>query len=351
MKKLTIRTQCKTNTTTIENEFIDTYMSKANGEYVKVYLYLLRHLHDTDNELTLSCIADFLDNTERDILRALKYWQGEGLLAITYDEHNTIIGIDLATISIYNAGVAANTAIPVVHTQALPHTSATVSSTNLKPAAISHPVKPRKEFKQLLFMTEQYIGKTLSKSDVDMISYFYDTLHFPLNLIEFLIEYCVENGHKSMHYIQSVALAWSDRNILTVDAAKESISSFNKEYYSVLKAFGITGRNPVSTEKQYVDKWMHEYGFSIELICEACTRTIAKIHQPSFEYADSILNSWKAKNVHYINDLNKLDKDYADSKKPAKKTSEKATSKNSFNNFEQRTYDLSSLEMQLLNSK
>lgn len=27
----------------VANEFIDRYMAVANGEYVKVYLYLLRH--------------------------------------------------------------------------------------------------------------------------------------------------------------------------------------------------------------------------------------------------------------------------------------------------------------------
>lgn len=347
MKKLTIRTQCKSNTTIIENEFIDSYMPKANGEYVKVYLYLLRHLNNTDTDVTLSLIADYLDNTERDILRALTYWEKEGLLAITYDEHHTISGIDLATISIQNAGHATNTAIPVSHAPKVvvePVTTAKVS-------AVPQAAKPRKEFKQLLFMIEQYLGKTLSKSDVDMISYFYDTLHFPISLIEFLVEYCVENGHRSMHYIQSVALAWSDHDIQTVDAAKAQISAFNREYFVVLKAYGINGRNPVSTEKQFIDKWMNEYGFSTELICEACTRTVAKIHQPSFEYTDSILNSWKAKNVHYINDLNKLDKDYLDTKKSKKKVSEKPSTKNSFNNFEQRAYDLSSLEMQLLNSQ
>ena len=29
--------------TLVSNEFIDRYLAEANGEYVKVYLYLLRH--------------------------------------------------------------------------------------------------------------------------------------------------------------------------------------------------------------------------------------------------------------------------------------------------------------------
>lgn len=351
MHKLTIRTQCKNNTTNIENEFIDTYMPKANGEYVKVYLYLLRHLNAADTCITLAHIADSLDNTERDILRALKYWEKKGLLLIAYNEHGDICGVDIATISVQNIGAAKNTEIPIPVEP--------IKAIKEKPVALApkvHSSKSRKEFKQLLFMTEQYLGKPLSKSDVEMISYFCDTLHFPIALIEFLIEYCVENGHYSMHYIQSVALAWSDHDILTVDAAKAQITNFNKDYYTVLKAFGITGRNPVTNEKQFINKWIKEYGFSMELISEACNRTIANIHQPSFEYTDSILNSWLKQKVHYLADLDKLDQIYQESKssKAGKKTSSSektSSSKNTFNNFQQRSYDLDSLEMQLLNAK
>lgn len=94
----------------------------------------------------------------------------------------------------------------------------------------------------------------------------------------------------------------------------------------------------------------------MELISEACNRTIANIHQPSFEYTDSILNSWLKQKVHYLADLDKLDQIYQESKssKAGKKTSSSektSSSKNTFNNFQQRSYDLDSLEMQLLNAK
>ena len=59
------------NVTVVSNEFIDTYMAKANGEYVKVFLYLLRHENE---DLTVSAIADALNHTEADVKRALAYW-------------------------------------------------------------------------------------------------------------------------------------------------------------------------------------------------------------------------------------------------------------------------------------
>ena len=55
-------------------------MTKANGEYVKVYLLLLRHLNAPSGTLTISRIADLLDHTEKDVIRALNYWKKQGLL-------------------------------------------------------------------------------------------------------------------------------------------------------------------------------------------------------------------------------------------------------------------------------
>ena len=67
--------------TLIENIFIDQYMPKANGEFVKLYLYLLR-CADTERELTLSSIADVFDHTEKDVKRALAYWEKLKLLKL-----------------------------------------------------------------------------------------------------------------------------------------------------------------------------------------------------------------------------------------------------------------------------
>ena len=46
MSALILRNRFQGNTTLVENEFIDNYMAAANGEYVKVYLLLLRHLNN-----------------------------------------------------------------------------------------------------------------------------------------------------------------------------------------------------------------------------------------------------------------------------------------------------------------
>lgn len=327
MKKLTLTNHVQRETTVLENEFIDNYMTKANGEYVKVYLLLLRYLNAPSGTLTISKIADLLDHTEKDVLRALNYWKKQGLL----EYENT----------------------PEKKTVREKEVLPTAPPASSAPSGAEMPslqqYKCRKEFKELLFVAEQYLGKTLSVTDVDTISYFYETLHMSIDLIEYLIEYCVENGHKSMHYIRKVALSWHERGIATVEDAKAGTLTYNRNCYSVLNAFGIKGRAPAASELTYIKKWNEEYGFSSDIIIEACSRTINTIHQPSFDYADTILRGWSEKKVRHLDDIKALDAGFMKEKERRKKQSSKSSaSKNKFNNFEGRSYDMNELERKLI---
>ena len=61
-----------TAVTAVSNTFIDEYMGTASGEYVKVYLYLLRH---AGKNVEIPDIAEALNHTEADVRRALAYWE------------------------------------------------------------------------------------------------------------------------------------------------------------------------------------------------------------------------------------------------------------------------------------
>lgn len=325
MTKLTFTNHAKSTTTVLENEFIDQYMAKANGEYVKVYLLLLRHLHTPSGTLTISEIADKLECTEKDVDRALNYWKSQGLL-------------DYASVTDQKPSAADEAPAPVKK----------ASVSNISKA---HNNRKDKEFKQLIFVAEQYLGKLLSATETESMIYFYENLQMSAELIEYLIEYCVENGHKSMHYIQSVALSWHKQNIKTVTEAKNNSLLYNKNFYSVLNAFGIKGRAPAASEITYIKKWSLEYGFALELILAACDRTMNAIHQPNFEYTDSILKNWLSKNVKNMQDIANLDADYQKEKERKKKQPVKPKSvpaNNKFNNFESRNYDMNDLERRLL---
>lgn len=337
MKTLTLKNKFQTNVTLLSNDFIDNYMVNANGEFVKVYLFLLRHLDDPCSSLTITTIADCLNNTENDVLRAFRYWESAGLLLLEKDSEGKITGLELQK-------------------TALTQTSAKKAE---KPAPEPAPApkavpldtfRAQKEIKSLLFIAEQYLGKTLTRTDVETITYFYDSLHMSADLIEYLLETCVENGHKSMHYIQKVALSWADSGIETVAQAKEQSMSYNRHCFAVLNAFGIKNRGPAASELTYIRKWAEEYGFSTDIIQEACRRTISATHQPSFEYADTILKKWHGQNIRHLADIASLDEAFQKEKASHRASARAKTAPRNLNNFERRNYDMDSLEEQLLKS-
>lgn len=84
MSLISLQNSSELEVTILSNRFIDNFMPRANGEFVKVYIYLLRMVSAAPSSFSLEHMADSLFCTERDISRALKYWEGEKLIALTY---------------------------------------------------------------------------------------------------------------------------------------------------------------------------------------------------------------------------------------------------------------------------
>ena len=375
MSLISLKNSSETEVTVLSNRFIDNFMPRANGEFVKVYIYLLRAVSAAPSSFNLEDMADRLFCTDRDISRALKYWESEKLISLTYTADQQLSGITLlepgdagqleSSVSsevLFSQGTASSAPFASM-------TGADSVSAGSGPAISDKPgtaarltpdrikeLKQNEEVTQLLYIAEQYLGKTLTPTEMQKILYFYDELKMSADLIEYLVEYCVSRGRKSMRYIETVALAWSRDGVTTVERARESSSRFSKDYYTILKAMGISGRNPVDNEITYIDTWRKTYGFDLELIQEACSRTVLTTGQPSFQYADKILSGWKKKNVHTLEDIRLLDaehkkrqleKSVSRKKQPAPQT----PANNRFNNFHQRDYDFAEYEKRLLNNQ
>ena len=364
MNKLTLCTQSSNTSTTLSNVFIDEFMPLANGEFVKIYLYLLRCVSDSQTTISVSALADFFNQTEADVIRALRYWDKAGAIMLTMNSSGSdISGItfcDLASAS-GNHSSEISSAVPEISenrkTSAAPEITSGFSKeprSAYTPKQITD-LSAQDDFSMLLYAAGTYLGGTLSSSDASSIAYFYDTLQFSPELIEYLVEYCVSNGHKSMRYIEKVALAWAEKGISSVKEAKASTSNHNEATYSVLGAFGITNRAAGKFEQDYIKKWTDVYCFDSEIIVEACNRTLKATHQPSFEYADTILKRWKEADVKSLSDIKRIDIEFEQNQqnKSVKRIQTYANAvktNNRFNNFSQRSTDIDSLESALISN-
>ena len=367
--------QSDNGVTLIENRFIDQYMPSANGEYVKLYLYLLR-CASSGKELSVSSIADFLDHTEKDVQRALKYWEKLRLLRLEYDadggisdisflEHDTV-SVERGPVSsgpepVFSAPEPDEVSENPVENQ-LPDRSFLTDERRLE-------LSRQQQMKQLVFVAQQYLGRPITSGESDDLMYYAEGLHFSEDLIEYLIEYCAERGNTNRRYMERVAQEWYLEGVTSVAEAKNKSGRLSKDYYSILKAFDITGRSPAPSERKYIDRWINEYAFPLETIALACDKAILGVGKPSFAYAEGILKNWAAQGLRTPDQVSAQEDGAAPvqentavsvkgrrqqvsrgaSAASGYRGSGKAGSKNSFNNFPQREYDWSVLEKQLVN--
>ena len=368
LNKISLCAKGISDVTIVPNAFIDLYMPSANGAYVKVYLYLLRCFSTNDCEISISTIADHLDNTEKDIIRALNYWEKHKLLKIEKNEAKEFTAIHLTTlwendpdgetatsdittndVDTYSISKDSDSAINEIavsiHTEDEPATRQKYSTEKITELTNND------EIKYALHIVEIYLDRPLKPMDIQLILYLHEELHFSSELIMYLYEYCVSRNKKNPSYIEAVALTWAKEGIDTEEKAREATVVYNEHFNNVNKAFALN-RSPGQIERQYITKWVKVFLFTDDIITEACNRTLLRTQKPDFKYADKILETWFKKGVKNKADIARLDEEFSKGKNKNKVTPMVKQSSNRFNQFPQRSYtakDYANIEKKLIN--
>lgn len=346
-----IHTDEQTMFTDIPNVFIDEYMPDANGDYVKVYLYLLRYMQAGKEDVSINSISDSLNYTEGDVQRALKYWEKECLFSITRDAAGTITDLILLppqTKRNVTAQSASSQNVSKSHS---------LSATTFSEETVHHhknytvdeltKLKQNVDYDTMLKVLEGYLGHPLSNKELQTATFIFQELHFSTDLIYHLYEYCINRGKYRSEYIEKVAISWAKSNIKTPDQATNASMAYNADYTAVCKAFGLQ-RMPGQVERNYIDHWVRDLGFDRVMLEEACSRTLLQTSKPEFKYADRILESWHKNGIHTPADIAKQDDKHKTQKT---NTSSKPATTNKFNQFSQRNYSkeqYSSMEKRLI---
>lgn len=286
----------KPTTIAIPYWFITDYMPKAHSGCLKVYLYLFAE-SATTTSLSLEEASTKLDMLYSEVISALKYWNERKVLrfeSLSEEEFELEFYFDKPHLE-----------SPSIET---PKPKVIISQTRpeYRTEEINLYLQDSPEITRLFRIAEEYLGRLLTITDQKILFSFYDWLHMPFDLIEYLIEYCVSNNHRAMNYIEKVAISWIDQGINSVDKAKEK-SLQDKKYYQILSALGSAKNNVTPVERNCIDKWLNTYKLSIDIVLEACKRTVIQTNNPSLKYVDSILTSWYNDKVATLEDIKSLD--------------------------------------------
>lgn len=371
MNEITLNSQKAIDVTTISNIFIDYYMPAASGSYVKVYIYLLRCLTGNVKNFSISFLADHLDDSEKDIIRALKYWQKVNLLELATSETGEILSITLKEPSALPKNIAAPTVAAAAVTDTItPVKAVSTSEKNTKTPSEDMPSRPEysnvqiealkqdEDIQKMMDIVEKYCKRPLKSDDIQFTLYLYESLGFSKELIWHLYEYCIGKHNTHISYMEAIALNWKEAGIQTPDEADAYSIKFNSTYTAVMKAFGLN-RYPAEVERHFIDHWIKDFHFEAPIILEACNRSILNTQKGDFKYADKILESWFNSGVKRVADIKTQDIRYNASKK-VRSTQNSSTTRtdtvqkplnHQFNAFPQRNYtaeDYRKIEKQLL---
>ena len=200
MKSLILNSN-NSNSIIVSNLFLDKFMPEANGEFVKIYLYLIRCISDSDMQISVSLLADKFNHTENDVIRALRYWEKSGLISLSYDTNkNELISITLLScdnnncmkeISDKNSNHKNNnndntsdlndksknnsTVSHDVPSIDVPLIIESIAERKPKPSYTSSQLKQfaeKDDLSQLLYIAQKYLGKTLTSTETNSIIYF-----------------------------------------------------------------------------------------------------------------------------------------------------------------------------------
>lgn len=330
--------------TSVSNVFIEEYMAKPNYPvYSLVYIYALKKAAGGE-KVTNTDIAEKFGIMESEVTKIWKYWEKMGL--VKRDGNGIEFIMPVSQIQAKpepaaeekTAEKADNTAEK--STEELPALFKLEKKPTYSPEDIKILSEKDEQVTMLLSAAEKLLNKPLSANNINLIVGFYDWLGLPVEVIFVLLSYCGKH-RKSMRFMENTAMEWSKKGINTVDAAEDYLNIFLNEYKKIFHAYGIYDRAASEEEQEYMSNWVKRLKMPMELIKEACTRTVNQTGKASFAYTNGILVKWHDAGVTNLDGVKTLDEEHKKSTAPKPKPAPK---KNKANDYEQRSYDESMLE-------
>lgn len=369
--------------TTIYNSFIEDYMPAANGSYVKVYLYIAKCLQAKESNFSISSLADQLENTEKDILRALMYWEKKGLMSLNRDKATgEILGLEMlipfaerdfdtyenaAKESAASLGVDSDLSetgalnrrnSDLSETGALDRRNSDFSETDAAntstyessgtdaPSNVNSDVHRASNsaqennssaVKPIQVPPEQIQELSANEDFVWVCNVVESYLERPMKPTEIqLITYLYGTLHFSreliLHlYDYCISMGKTACNYIQTVALSwheqgiktpEQAQNASVRYLASYNAVSKAlglGRGLAEIEKKYVDHWQNDWNMDLSVILEACNRTVLKLHHADFKYTEGILSHWNEQNVRTLQGVEQSDLHYAQTKEQKEK--------------------------------
>ena len=297
-------------TTALPDIFFTTYLSSADGDSVKVYLYML-FLSKYNKDIKVNDLSKILSMPIANVQNAIKYWEDNDIIIKKNNGYVLKSIQDLTLNHLYKAKVTIN-----------PERAEAVEKNQYRSKAIES-------------INTMFFQGIMAPTWYNDIYLWFDKYGFDEQVMISLFQYCFDRSARNRNYIQTVADSWQQHGIKTysdLDTYYQKQDKFIKLKKSISKKLGIS-RQLTSFEDAYIEKWIYEFNYEMPIIEIALKKTTSKTN-PSFDYINSLLADWYDRNLKSTDDIEKYLQESKQRKKDLQELQKKANTVSS-----ERKYD------------
>ncbi len=272
-------------------------MTSDDANELRVLIYIL----SVEDEIDSSEIEKELGITETEVVSAVSFWRGTGLVDIQGKAKRKSKENKTDT------------------KERLPNSLRDTETRTYTGEEIEALISEKPELSMLVNFTQERLGKMLNMSEISKLIYLQEYILLTYPMIVRIIDYCADNNKKSMRYVEKVAISLYDNGISSYDALENYLNNLEnqKSYENVVKkVIGAENRNFTQREKKCIMRWSEEFSYGREMVELAYEKTIANIAKPSVEYMSKVLEAWHTKGYKNCEDVRLALENKENEKKP-----------------------------------
>ena len=256
------------SSTSLPDVFITEYLAEAPGDYIKVYLYML-FLSKYSKDIKLNDLSKKLALPLTIIQAAIKHWEESGVITKKGTGYivNNIQEIELNKLYSPKLIVSKET--------------------------IQNMEKDKSRASAIEAINNMFFQGIMSPSWYSDIDLWFKKFEFDEEVMIALFQYCFDKSALHKNYVKAVADAWHTNNIKTfsdLEEYDEKNQKIKKIKKNISKKLGLS-RNLTQYEEAYIEKWIQDYNYTLDIIELALKKTTSKSN-PNFDYIDKIISDW-----------------------------------------------------------
>lgn len=296
--------------TIIPDIFFAEFLPQMNSASTKVYLYLV-FLSKFNKEIKFNDLSKKLALPLKDINDSITYLEDNSLITKKGTGYivNNLQEITLHKLYKPNLTMSAEKV-------------ANVAQNKARAKVIDH-------------INNTYFQGIMGPSWYNDIDLWFTKYEFDDQVMIALFDYCFNRSALHKKYVQTVAEAWNSNKIKTwndLDLYYQKQEKLVKQKRTIAKKLGK--QTLTQYEEAYIEKWIIDYGYDLNIIEIALKRTTFK-NNPTFEYFNNIITDWHDRNLKTPNEIIA----FIEQRNKQKKETKQIQKEIAKSTFEQRQYD------------